>query len=55
MTVDRALLVDTIPSSEQALGNAWAARMLGMGNVIGFFMWGRSFIQFLFLIHPLSF
>ena len=38
MSVDRALLIDTIPSSEQALGNAWAARMLGIGNVFGFFM-----------------
>jgi solute carrier family 45, member 1/2/4 len=36
--VDRALLVDTIPSSEQASGNAWAARMLGIGSVIGFFV-----------------
>ena len=36
--VDRALLVDTIPSSEQASGNAWAARMLGVGSVIGFFV-----------------
>ncbi|PPR06325.1 hypothetical protein CVT24_001015 [Panaeolus cyanescens] len=35
--VDRALLVDTIPSSEQASGNAWAARMLGVGSVVGFF------------------
>ena len=38
MAVDRALLVDTIPSSEQASGNAWAARMLGVGSVIGYFM-----------------
>jgi hypothetical protein len=36
--VDRALLVDTIPFSEQASGNAWAGRMLGIGGVIGFFM-----------------
>jgi solute carrier family 45 protein 1/2/4 len=36
--VDRALLVDTIPSSEQASGNAWAARMLGIGSVLGFFL-----------------
>jgi solute carrier family 45, member 1/2/4 len=34
--VDRALLVDTIPSSKQASGNAWAARMVGIGSVIGF-------------------
>ncbi|CCL98734.1 uncharacterized protein FIBRA_00739 [Fibroporia radiculosa] len=36
--VDRALLVDTLPSSEQADGNAWAARMLGVGSVAGYFI-----------------
>jgi solute carrier family 45, member 1/2/4 len=36
--VDRALIVDTLPTSEQAAGNAWAARMLGIGSVAGFFM-----------------
>ncbi|KAF5324984.1 hypothetical protein D9619_009553 [Psilocybe cf. subviscida] len=36
--VDRALLVDTVPSSNQAAGNAWAARMLGVGSVVGFFV-----------------
>jgi len=36
--VDRALLVDTIPSSDQAVGNAWAARMQGIGSVMGFFV-----------------
>ncbi|KDQ54087.1 hypothetical protein JAAARDRAFT_410743 [Jaapia argillacea MUCL 33604] len=36
--VDRALLVDTLPTSEQASGNAWAARMLGIGSVAGFFV-----------------
>ncbi|OCH90826.1 MFS general substrate transporter [Obba rivulosa] len=36
--VDRALLVDTLPSSEQADGNAWAARMLGIGSVAGYFI-----------------
>ena len=36
--VDRALLVDTIPSFDQAAGNAWAARMLGIGSVVGFFV-----------------
>ncbi|KAF4603016.1 hypothetical protein EYR38_003421 [Pleurotus pulmonarius] len=36
--VDRALLVDTLPSSEQPAGNAWAARMLGVGSVVGFFV-----------------
>ncbi|TFY65833.1 hypothetical protein EVG20_g5255 [Dentipellis fragilis] len=36
--VDRALLVDTLPPSTQASGNAWAARMLGIGSVAGFFI-----------------
>ncbi|KAF9474838.1 MFS general substrate transporter [Pholiota conissans] len=36
--VDRALLVDTLPPSDQAAGNAWAARMLAVGSVVGFFI-----------------
>ena len=36
--VDRALLVDTLPAERQASGNAWAARMLGIGSVVGFFV-----------------
>ncbi|KAJ7840426.1 major facilitator superfamily domain-containing protein [Mycena leptocephala] len=36
--VDRALLVDTLPPAIQASGNAWAASMLGLGSVIGFFV-----------------
>lgn len=36
--VDRALLVDTLPRAEQAKGNAWAAIMLGIGSVGGFFL-----------------
>ena len=36
--VDRALLVDILPPSEQPDGNAWAARMLGVGSVAGYFM-----------------
>ncbi|KAF8062461.1 major facilitator superfamily domain-containing protein [Lyophyllum atratum] len=38
MAMDRALLVDTLPPSAQASGNAWAARMLGIGAVVGFFV-----------------
>lgn len=37
--VDRALLVDTLPTDEQAQGNAWAAQMLGIGSVVGFFVY----------------
>ncbi|KDR74770.1 hypothetical protein GALMADRAFT_141109 [Galerina marginata CBS 339.88] len=33
--VDRAFVVDTLPSSEQAAGNARAARMLGVGAIAG--------------------
>lgn len=36
--VDRALLVDTLSRAEQAKGNAWAAIMLGIGSVGGFFL-----------------
>ena len=35
---DRALLVDTLPSSQQERGNAWAGRMLSFGSVIGFWV-----------------
>ncbi|KAG5340407.1 hypothetical protein C0989_001731 [Termitomyces sp. Mn162] len=36
MAMDRALLVDALPPAAQASGNAWAARMLGLGSVVGF-------------------
>lgn len=36
--VDRALLVDTFPRTEQETGNAWAAIMQGVGGVGGFFL-----------------
>ncbi|KAL4247774.1 MFS transporter superfamily protein [Abortiporus biennis] len=36
--VDRALLVDVLPTSKQPDGNAWAARMLGIGSVAGYFV-----------------
>lgn len=36
--LDRALLVDTIPTAKQPAGNAWAARMLAIGSVAGFFV-----------------
>ena len=36
--VDRALLVDVLSRAEQAKGNAWAAIMLGIGSVGGFFL-----------------
>ncbi|KAH0825774.1 hypothetical protein J3R83DRAFT_8938 [Lanmaoa asiatica] len=36
--LDRALLVDTLPTAKQPAGNAWAARMLAIGSVTGFFV-----------------
>ena len=38
MAVDRALIVDIVPLESQPAANAWAARMMGLGSVIGFFM-----------------
>ncbi|KLO12527.1 MFS general substrate transporter [Schizopora paradoxa] len=35
---DRALIVDTLPFSQQPDGTAWAARMQGVGGVLGFFV-----------------
>ncbi|KAI0316041.1 MFS general substrate transporter [Amylostereum chailletii] len=46
-SVDRALIVDTLPSPEQPSGNAWAARMLGIGSVAGFFFGGVDMTHFL--------
>ncbi|KAI7903398.1 major facilitator superfamily domain-containing protein [Cokeromyces recurvatus] len=34
----RALIVDSLPSSQQENGTAWAGRMVGLGNVAGYFM-----------------
>lgn len=36
--VDRALIVDVLPTGLQPPGNAWAATMLGAGSVFGFFV-----------------
>ncbi|KAG8215937.1 major facilitator superfamily domain-containing protein [Butyriboletus roseoflavus] len=36
--LDRALLVDILPATKQPAGNAWAARMLAVGSVAGFFV-----------------
>lgn len=44
--VDRALIVDTLPSSDQADANAWAARMLGVGSVAGYFMFVHFILCF---------
>ncbi|KAI9494357.1 major facilitator superfamily domain-containing protein [Zychaea mexicana] len=34
----RAILVDCLPPSQQEDGTAWAGRMVGIGNVAGYFM-----------------
>ncbi|KAI9364303.1 major facilitator superfamily domain-containing protein [Pilaira anomala] len=34
----RALIVDSLPTSQQEEGTAWAGRMVGLGNVAGYFM-----------------
>ncbi|KAI6041575.1 major facilitator superfamily domain-containing protein [Pisolithus marmoratus] len=36
--LDRALIVDILPTSEQPSGNAWAGRMLAIGSVVGFYV-----------------
>ncbi|KAG8860488.1 hypothetical protein FRC20_011607, partial [Serendipita sp. 405] len=36
--VDRALLVDTLPTAQQERGQAWAGRMLSVGSVLGFWV-----------------
>jgi len=38
MSTDRALVVDTLPPSQQEEGGAWAGRMFGFGSVTGFFV-----------------
>ncbi len=38
MAVDRALVVDVLPSSSQDHANAWASRMIGIGSIAGFYM-----------------
>jgi solute carrier family 45 protein 1/2/4 len=38
MSTDRALVVDTLPPSQQEEGSAWAGRMFGFGSVAGFFV-----------------
>jgi solute carrier family 45 protein 1/2/4 len=38
MALDRALLVDTLPPSQQEHGNAWAGRMFGTGSLAGFWV-----------------
>ena len=32
----RAFIVDNVPTYQQQVANAWAARMIGIGNIVGF-------------------
>ncbi|OLL26965.1 General alpha-glucoside permease [Neolecta irregularis DAH-3] len=46
----RAIIVDTLPQQKQHLGNAWAGKMMGFGQIIGCFMGYvklTSFLSFL--------
>lgn len=38
MAVDRALLVDVLPASQQEVANAWGARMVQIGSIVGYWM-----------------
>ncbi len=38
MSTDRALIVDTLPPSQQEEGSAWAGRLSAVGAVAGFFV-----------------
>jgi solute carrier family 45, member 1/2/4 len=34
----RAIIVDTLPSSKQEVGNGWAGRMVAIGHLIGYYL-----------------
>lgn len=38
MATCRALIVDVAPAGQQDVANAWGGRMIGLGNVFGYFM-----------------
>lgn len=39
----RALIVDTLPQSQQQHGSAWASRMIAVGNIAGYFAYDLGF------------
>ncbi|RIA80349.1 major facilitator superfamily domain-containing protein [Glomus cerebriforme] len=41
----RVLIVDNLPPSLQEEGTAWASRMIGIGNVIGYFMGFANLVE----------
>lgn len=38
MALDRSLILDMLPSDQQADGNAWAARLTNVGSILGFYV-----------------
>ncbi|KAF0556687.1 MFS general substrate transporter [Gigaspora margarita] len=42
----RALIVDSLPPSQQEEGTAWAGKMVGIGSVIGYFMGYINLVYF---------
>lgn len=38
MALNRALIFDMLPAEQQANGNAWLARLCGIGSILGFFV-----------------
>lgn len=38
MALNRALIFDMLPAEQQADGNAWLARLCGIGSILGFFV-----------------
>lgn len=42
----RALIVDVVPTDQQQVANAWAARMIGIFNLFGFWLGTLNLIEF---------
>jgi hypothetical protein len=40
----RALIVDCVPTEQQNMANAWAGRMIGVGNVLGYLRSTTAFL-----------
>lgn len=46
----RALIVDSLPPSQQGSATAWAGRMVGLGNVAGYFMGYIDLVKYLWFL-----
>lgn len=42
----RALIVDLVPTHQQQISNAWAARMIGLFNILGYFLGATNIVRF---------